>query len=79
MAAFAAPASQSPARAPGRSNPGERDHTMSVASSVARSQASAHQSWESPRRAATAWPAAKVSQIGPQRRKSSSASGEGAR
>ena len=42
-----------------------------------RSQASAHQSSGSPRRSATAWAAAKVSQIGPQRRNRCSASGEG--
>src|SRR5262245_59966349 len=68
-----------PAAAPGRSKPGDRDHTTSVASSVPRSQASAHQSSGPPRAAATAWPAAKVSQIGPQRRKSSWASGVGSR
>ena len=49
-------------------NDAERDQTTSVASSVPRSQASAHQSSGSPRRSATACAAAKVSQIGPQRR-----------
>ena len=57
---------------------GERDQTMSVASSVPRSQASAHQSSASvAARRRPAWAAAKVSQIGPQRRKSSLGVGGG--
>ena len=47
----------------------ERAQTTSVAISVPRSHASAHQSAGWSRRSATAWAAAKVSQIGPQRRK----------
>ena len=66
-----------PALAPGRENAAERAQTMSVASSVPRSQASAHQSSGRPRRCATRWAAAKVSQIGPQRRNRCSASSEG--
>jgi len=62
------PASLSPSFAPGREIAGELAHTTSVASSVARSQASAHQSSGRSRTAATAWAAANVSQIGPQRR-----------
>src|SRR5438045_3298392 len=76
-ARFPTPASQSPARAPGRVKADERDHRMSVASSVPRSQASAHQSSGRPRISVTACAAAKVSQTGPLRRNSSRASGEG--
>ena len=54
IARLPAPASHIPARAPGREKAGERDQSASVASSVPRSQARAHQSWGSPRRSATA-------------------------
>ena len=72
-----APANQRPSRAPGRENDADCDHTTSVAISVPRSHASAHQSSGSPRRSATRCAAAKLSQIGPQRRKRWRASGEG--
>ena len=77
MATLATPASRSPALAPGRLTAGELAHSASVAISVPRSQASACQSAGRPRRSATAWAAAKVSQIGPQRRNRCLASGEG--
>ena len=44
IARLPAPASHIPARAPGREKAGERDHSASVASSVPRSHARAHQS-----------------------------------
>jgi hypothetical protein len=50
MAMLLIPANQRPARAPGRENAAERDQTMSVTSSVPRSQESAHQSFARPRR-----------------------------
>jgi hypothetical protein len=71
------PASHIPCRAPGRENEAERDQTTSVAISVPRNHASAHQSSGSLRRSATAWAAAKVNQIGAQRRNRWRASGEG--
>jgi hypothetical protein len=74
IAALARPARRRPARAPGRESAGDADHTASVAISVPRSHASAHQSCSVPRRAASVCAAAKVSQIGPQRRKRCSAS-----
>ena len=69
-----APASRSAPR-PAGGTPASAPRT-SVASSVARSQASAHQSSGRSRAAATVC-AARVSQIGPQRRNRCSASGEG--
>src|SRR4051794_4869006 len=70
-------ASCSPSFAPGRLTAGEADQRASVAISVPRSQASACQSAALPRRAATRWAAAKVSQTGPLRRKRCFASGVG--
>src|SRR6478752_5141347 len=77
IARFARPAARSAAFAPGRETAGDEDHSTSVNHSVARSQASAHQSSGRSRRAATRWAAANVSQIGPQRRNSSRASSDG--
>src|SRR5436190_6526087 len=78
MARFAAPAARSAAFAPGRDTAGDEDHSTSVNHSVARSQASAHQSSGRSRRSAIRCAAANVSQIGPQRRNSSRASSDGA-
>src|SRR5680860_1416398 len=77
IARFPTPASRRPSFAPGRLTAGDSDQSASVAISVPRSQASAHQSRCSPRAAASACAAAEVSQIGPQRRKRWAASGEG--
>src|SRR5439155_532451 len=77
IARLASPADVITARAPGRRKAGERAHTASVAISVPRSHARAHQSFRWPRLAASAWAAAKVSQIGPQRLKRWVASSDG--
>src|SRR6478752_5711579 len=77
IARFARPAARSAAFAPGRETAGDEDHSTSVNHSVPRSQASAHQSSGRSRRSATRCAAAKVSQIGPQRRNSSRASSDG--
>ena len=77
IATLATPAICSPSFAPGRLTAGEADQSASVAISVPRSQASDCQSAALPRRSATRCAAAKVSQIGPQRRKRCFASGEG--
>src|ERR1044072_4385309 len=68
IAMFATPARRRAALDPGRLSAGDSAHSASVAISVPRSQASAHQSRCSPRRSAIRCAAAKVSQIGPQRR-----------
>lgn len=77
IAALATPAPRNSTRDAGWPNPGDRAHTASVAISVARSHASAHQSSSAPRRAAVACAAANVSQIGPHRRSSAAASADG--
>src|SRR2546423_837325 len=77
MPRLATPASRRPSFAPGRLTAADSDQIASVAISVPRSHASAHQSSGRSRTAATVCAAAKVSQIGPQRRKRCLASSDG--